>query len=337
MISESKILKFARMKKITILFITTIFLWSCETEFEVNAPWKDVSIVYGLLEANKDTQYIKVYRAFLGEEDALSMASHQDSIYYKSEDVEVLLNEFTPLGILNNTITLKDTLLGQITAINGASPIPNKTYYFHEPLNDAYDYELIVVKKDTIRAVTSLVEDKLIDESDNSINFMSFTNPENYGNMRLSWNNLNNGIAYEVKIRFFYEEFLNIQNGNSFGTDSIEWRLYSGVDEFELDYGGESFFSNVANQIEANDSIKRLAGDLKIIFTVAGQELYDYYEYSQASFSVLLEKPEYEGNVQGGYGVFSSRIQQEITRNLHFISKQRLEIDPYTEDLNFFN
>ena len=78
-------------------------------------------------------------------------------------------------------------------------------------------------------------------------------------------------------------------------------------------------------------------GDLKIIFTVAGQELYDYYEYSQASFSVLLEKPEYEGNVQGGYGVFSSRIQQEITRNLHFISKQRLEIDPYTEDLNFFN
>ena len=36
-----------------------------------------------------------------------------------------------------------------------------------------------------------------------------------------------------------------------------------------------------------------------------------------------------------GYGVFSSRIQQEITRTLHFISKQRLEIDPYTEDLNF--
>ena len=325
------------MRKIAILFTTMIFLCSCETEFEVNAPWKDVSIVYGLLEANKDTQYVKVYRAFLGEEDALMMASHPDSIYYNAEDAQVLINEYTPSGSLKNIIFLKDTILGEFIAINGASSIPNKAYYFHEPLNDAYDYELIIIKNDTIRATTSLVEDKLIDESDNSINFMSFTNPENYGNMRLSWDFLENGVAYEVKIRFFYEEFLNIQNGYSLGIDSIEWRLHFGVDEFELDYGGESFFSNVANQIVAYDSIKRLPGDLKIIFSVAGQELYDYYEYSQPSFSVLLEKPEFEGNIDGGYGVFSSRIQQEITRNLHYISKQRLEIDPYTKNLNFFN
>lgn len=337
MISDSKILKFARMRKIAILFITTIFLWSCETEFEVNAAWDDVSIVYGLLEANKDTQYVKIYRGFLGEEDALIMASHPDSVYYNPQDVQVFINEYTPLGTLNNKFILKDTLLGEFIAVNGASPIANKAYYFNEPLNDAYEYELIIAKNDTIRALTSLVEDKLIDESDNSINFMSFINPENYGNMRLSWDFLENGIAYEVKIRFFYEEFLNVQNGYSIGIDSIEWRLHFGTDEFELDYAGESFFSNVANQIVANDSIKRLPGDLKIIFTVAGQEFYDYYEYSQPSFSVLLEKPEYEGNIKGGYGVFSSRIQQEITRNLHFISKQRLEIDPYTEDLNFFN
>ena len=337
MILESKILKFVLMRKIAILFILTMFLFSCENEFEVNANWKDVSIVYGLLEANKDTQYVKVYRAFLGEQDALIMASNPDSIYYNSEEVKVLLNEYTPSGNLNNTIVLKDTFLGEFTAINGANSVSNKAYYFHEPINDLFEYELIVAKKDTIRALTTLVEDKLIDESDNSINFMSFTNPENYGNMRLSWENLDNGVAYEVKIRFFYEEFLNIQNGNSFGIDSIEWRLYFGVDEFELDYGGESFFSNVSNLIEANDSIKRLPKDLKIIYSVSGQELYDYYEYSQPSFSVLLEKPEYDGNIQGGYGVFSSKIQQEITRNLHFISKQRLEIDPYTENLNFFN
>ena len=86
------------MRKIAILFISTIFLWSCETEFEVNAPWKDVSIIYGLLEANKDTQYVKIYRGFLGEQDALIMASNPDSIYYNSEDVEVLINEYTPLG-----------------------------------------------------------------------------------------------------------------------------------------------------------------------------------------------------------------------------------------------
>ena len=39
--------------------------------------------------------------------------------------------------------------------------IPNKAYYFNEPLNDEYEYELIVAKKDTIRAFTSLVEDEI--------------------------------------------------------------------------------------------------------------------------------------------------------------------------------
>ena len=126
--------------------MTTFFLWSCETEFEVNAPTKDVTIVYGLLEANKDTQYVKVYRAFLGEEDALIMASDPDSIYYNSENVEIRINEYVPSGTLNNTIILKDTFLEDFTAINGANPIPNKVYYFNEPLNDSYNYELIVAK-----------------------------------------------------------------------------------------------------------------------------------------------------------------------------------------------
>lgn len=324
------------MRKNVILFLLSFLLWSCETDFEVNAPWKDTSIVYALLEANKDTQYVKIYRAFLGEEDALVMANNPDSIYYNPLEIEVSLEEYAPSGTLLSKISLRDTVIGDVNE-GVFTSFPNRVYYTTTPLNDSYTYQLLIEKEDTISATTSLVEDKLIDQSDNSVNFMSFTNPENYGNLYLSWDELQNGVAYEVKIRFYYEEFLNIQNGYSLGLDSVEWRLHYGIDEYELDYGGEAFFSNVANQIEVVDSIKRLPGDLKMIFTVAGQELYDYYEYSQPSFSILLEKPEYEGNIIGGYGVFSSRIQQEITRNLHYLTKQRLEMDPYTEDLNFFN
>ena len=49
---------------------------------------------------------------------------------------------------------------------------------------------------------------KLIDESDNSINFMFYEPSENgWIYMRLSWENLENGVAYEVKIRFFMKNF----------------------------------------------------------------------------------------------------------------------------------
>ena len=40
-------------------------------------------------------------------------------------------------------------------------------------------------------------------------------------------------------------------------------------------------------------------------------------------------------NVEGGYGVFSSRIQQEISRGINQVTEERLVIDPYTADLNF--
>ena len=58
------------------------------------------------------------------------MASNPDSIYYNPEDVEVLINEYTPSGTLNNTVVLKDTLLGEFTAINGASPYSEQSILF---------------------------------------------------------------------------------------------------------------------------------------------------------------------------------------------------------------
>ncbi len=46
-----KISKFADMKKITSLFLLIVILFSaCETEFNVNADWEEVTVVYGFLD-----------------------------------------------------------------------------------------------------------------------------------------------------------------------------------------------------------------------------------------------------------------------------------------------
>ena len=76
---------------------------------------------------------------------------------------------------------------------------------------------------------------------------------------------------------------------------------------------------------------------MKLIFTVGGGELYEYVQYSEPTFTVLLEKPEFEGNVMDGYGVFSSRIKTSILRTIDPETKQRLVVDPRTTDLNFIN
>ena len=63
-----KISKFANMKKNTFLFLLSLILFSsCETDFNVNADWEEVMVVYGLLDQSQDKQYIRVNKAFLGD------------------------------------------------------------------------------------------------------------------------------------------------------------------------------------------------------------------------------------------------------------------------------
>jgi hypothetical protein len=70
--------------KISLLLIFTAFLifTSCETDFDVNADWKETTVVYGLLDQSIDTQSVIIYKAFLGNESAYVLAQEADSIYY---------------------------------------------------------------------------------------------------------------------------------------------------------------------------------------------------------------------------------------------------------------
>ena len=79
------------MRKVLVFTISIIslFLGSCSNDLEINAPWKDVTVVFGLLNIDSTTHYVRISKAFLGEGDALEFASQFDSIYYKPELLDV--------------------------------------------------------------------------------------------------------------------------------------------------------------------------------------------------------------------------------------------------------
>jgi len=54
------------MKNKIILLLFSVFFLSCETDFDVNAEWQDVTVVFGLLDPNNEDQLIKINKAFLG-------------------------------------------------------------------------------------------------------------------------------------------------------------------------------------------------------------------------------------------------------------------------------
>ena len=54
------------MKKILFL-LSTILLFSCETEFEINADWQELMVVHGILDQSQGEQFVRINKAFLGE------------------------------------------------------------------------------------------------------------------------------------------------------------------------------------------------------------------------------------------------------------------------------
>src|SRR5947207_9325485 len=74
------------------VIILSVFYASCSTDFNVTTTWKDITIVYGLLDASDTAQYIKVGKAFLDPStSALTIAQNPDSLYYN--DLTVVLED----------------------------------------------------------------------------------------------------------------------------------------------------------------------------------------------------------------------------------------------------
>ena len=101
------------MKKIyLILSVFAIVFTACETDFDVNATWEEVTVVYGLLDAGdgKELQQIKISKAFLGEMDALQMAQYADSINFDPNDLDVKIVRIRNNGN-TDTISLVDSTI----------------------------------------------------------------------------------------------------------------------------------------------------------------------------------------------------------------------------------
>ena len=109
------------MKYLSIILFSIILfggVQSCSTDVDINAPWKDITVVYGLLNQNDNIHYIKVNKAFLGDASAYEMAAISDSVNY--QDIIVNLYKIkTSNGDFDTiqTFIFQDTVLQKDSGI----------------------------------------------------------------------------------------------------------------------------------------------------------------------------------------------------------------------------
>jgi hypothetical protein len=309
------------MKKLLIIggVALSMLFWTCSTEIDVLDDWKETTIVYGLLDQSQPKQYIRIQKAFLGPDNALTMAQQFDSINYINQlDVKI---EALNGGSVVQTFSLQpDTVPKDYGMFAG----PNQVVYsFDTPqgtLNSNYQYKLTVSNSATghsVTAITDLVESSssgvfVITTPSTSNSTVSFEPTTTAPDFSIKWKAAPTARIYQPAILLHYTEFY--VNGDSAHTVTPEWVLdvvktndVTATSDQEVKIDKMSFYRFLGENIAVNANVVRRRADyLELNIYAANDEMKNYIEINGASNSISQEHPIYT-NIDGGYGIFAAR------------------------------
>ena len=308
------------MKKIyLILSVFAIAFTSCETDFDVNTEWEEVTVVYGLLDSGNDhkNQLIKINKAFLGKMDALQMAQYADSINFNPNNLDVNIYRIRNGSIidsiaLDTTIIIKDSLTNN--GDTGIFSIDNNIIYTFENdnfLNSNSEYEILIKNSITGNQVSSLTN--IISNFDFDMGsgfpfgFIETWIPGNpsatkFSSTVVTWDNsADNGVQYQIDLIFNYNE--NNIAKNLIYTSSV-------LDETAIfEFEGEKFFNFLKNELDKDPLVDREFISIDLVMTVGSEDLKTYRTINEEITGIVQERPQFT-NINNGIGLFSSRFSK---------------------------
>jgi hypothetical protein len=340
------------------LGLSSLLFSGCSTDLDPNADYKEVTVIYSVLNPSEKIHYVKVTKAFQNTNaDARNIASTQpDSMYYKAEEMQVKLQKLKA----DSTVLAEYPLVRIDTA--GKEPgtfFSDRQILYRTPsvtLDDQAIYRVIATNTRTgnvARAATPLVQEGRFCVYQVSIaatfsgvcytetnlskyepqiksNFIKFTLPSN-------------AYIYSARIDFDYTETTNGVTQNK----TTSWYVRSNflqspnnADPFlpiSFQVEDNLFYNNLLNLIDTsndNNTTTRKAGVIRTTVTAGSQNLAKYYQVNN-SFSVFSQvRPEFD-NVSNGTGLVASRLQKVAGAELTAAALQVLKTDPKYLKLKF--
>ena len=306
---------------------------SCSTDVDLYADYKDVAIIYGMLDYRADTNFVKITRAFCGTNDdpinANEVALIADSSNYPGKLEARIIELKSGIGGIYEP-TGREFVLDTVTKHNkveGTFYSPDqKVYYTTERLNactngSRYKYHLIVVKPDgdTVTAQTTMVGDEEFLILSGSANFQ-LAHSDGMG--RIVFKAAGMASVYDIKMQFNYREQLagqEIRYKNvscSFGTKSLY--EYPKIENLENTYYQEYSINLLFNALKDaigsdtvvnlnHPNVVRYYDSFFISISAAGDELNYYNSVYQAQLNSPITLVSTFTSIKGGYGLFSSR------------------------------
>lgn len=325
--------------KITTLFLL-VFLVSCEEDFNINAPYKDITVVFGLMDPGEDTIFLKINKAFLGDGNVMEMAKIEDSSIYVT-NLQATIEEW------NNGNFIRSYDLDTITLDNKEEGIfynPYQLIYYtpYEPVTTSQYLLKVKVNNKEVTAMTNLVNDFTIKKPSAGSPFIQFKTGTDG---TIEWTSAEYGKRYESLIRIYYKEVWLNSPDTVF--KYIDWGMGTkksvtdnGGEDMIIKYSNDAFYTILGTQVPYGDPAmegnvkERYTNNVEVIIAVAADDLNLYMEVNEPSNSIIQERPEFS-NITNGLGLFSSRFRNSRTKKIHSETIQEIKTNPLTKDLKF--
>lgn len=307
------------MNRYTVLSLIAAILLlmsSCDNNVKIFIEGEETTVVYGYIDCEADTNYIKITKSFVG--DATELAPQYSASNYDYKLNVKLAGKFAKSPNHVTEVILDTTSVFKPYDPEGLfySGRDQVLYYTTEKFLENEKYQLVIEKKDgtTVSSEIETISGSTLKRPNLNINFES-----NYTN-QIQWATnvpLDLAAYYEVVGYFHYKE-ISHEGSTDTIRHTMRWFMGSGTGEdlynsadkrLFVNYTPSTFYThlaatdNIANN--PSDYVQRFAEGFEIVITATGDELYNYI-LIQNSGSAIIDTPEYT-NIENGIGIFSSR------------------------------
>ncbi len=315
---------------------------ACNNDINTNADYKEIMIVYGLLNVNDTgtlSHYVRVNRAFLtNNQSALEVAKVLDTSFYNA--IEVKIDEFDGGGNYKATYILKqDRSVAKDSGIFANEP--NILFSFNAKLSADYLYKLTVTNTTTGKIATSetlLVNDPTLG-SPSSITTKYLVDTSK--NLVLQWTGGRNSKVHDLTMRFYWNEYDMTTNQLLASNLYVDWPMVQDKDvsvsgTVRSNISGGNFYTFLSGKIPVKQGVYRHAQKIDFIYWAADDEFDLYRKVNEPGVGIVQKKPEYTNISNGHYGLFASR-NRFIIENVSISDKtvEFLQISSQTRSLNF--
>lgn len=351
--------------RIILPLLAMALLASCSNDLDVNADYKDQTIVYGLLNQRDSVHWVKINKAFLGDANALEMALVRDSNEYALDAITYAkVFRINDAGAAIDSFPLRDTVVTD--RLPGQFYAPDqRLYYFTTPFvqflppnnptsgrrmylqqNDSYRLKL-VVNGNSITAATPIANDFTINSIDSDTSgFASRVGLVNtsgdYINYEFNWIGNRDNKRFVVTCRFRFDEVTGTDTVTREYNSVLGTRIAANSSAFEdlfVTLNGQGFFSGLAGFIKRDAAWtnvnKRIFRGMDFLVSVANDDFNTYLTLTEPVSGIIEDRPTYS-NIDGALGVWGSRFTKNIIgKRLNGNTLEELTNGAFTGDLRF--